>query len=409
MAGQSVVRAAHAALGSIGVHLVVLGAIHAWRARGGGAARQGADPASAPAIDVTVVDITPAPAPAPASEPVAPPPAPAIAPEPRAAPRAATIAPSQRPRGPSAAGPTAAVETGSERSVETAPGPRSRWYRMRAPELRLPDETLARIANARPPPEPAPPPSGRLVQRGREHAAPDRVTPMRVREDGTIAFEDKGDFDVRWALPIPSRKGFGDLIAGWYRDPYAQTRARRVQDMPKHEQAVEGGWDAGAGGDGTIDGGTREPRAPATGGPTVPIIGGLFDLTGLAMRLAKVGDPYAARKRALADATRDERVQIGAAYRARQLDRTGELMQRNLAALARRSLPPAELRRALFALWDECAEGEGAIGEAGQRARALVIGWIRAHLPAGSAGAYAPDEIARLDGDRSSRQRFAPY
>jgi len=142
-------------------------------------------------------------------------------------------------------------------------------------------------------------------------------------------------------------------------------------------------------------------------GGGVPIAGGAMDLTAYLMRKFHVGDPYASRKRKLLDDTIDERAQQGGAYRAEQLSRSAELMRANLDQL--RAATPTELREALFELWDECAEGEGPTGEAGTRARAMVIGWIRARLPAGSAGAYTPAEIAALDARRSSTQHFAPY
>jgi hypothetical protein len=57
----------------------------------------------------------------------------------------------------------------------------------------------------------------------------------------------------------------------------------------------------------------------------------------------------------------------------------------------------------LFELWDECAEGDGEIGQAGERARATVIGWIRAkHV------AYSTDDVAAINHRRASRQEFAP-
>ena len=120
-----------------------------------------------------------------------------------------------------------------------------------------------------------------------------------------------------------------------------------------------------------------------------------------------IGDPYASRK--LIDTTRDARAQLGSNHRRDQRDRASELAQRNVDALWRATIEPAERRAALFAMWDECIETEGPDGEAGERARAIVIGSIRAKLPAGSPGAFTPDEIAELDASRTSRQHFAPY
>jgi hypothetical protein len=62
----------------------------------------------------------------------------------------------------------------------------------------------------------------------------------------------------------------------------------------------------------------------------------------------------------------------------------------------------------LFALWDECAEGEGSAGEAGNRARAIVIGAIRARL-SGASNRFTAEEIAALDAKRTSVQHFVPY
>jgi hypothetical protein len=84
-------------------------------------------------------------------------------------------------------------------------------------------------------------------------------------------------------------------------------------------------------------------------------------------------------------------------------------VQRNLETLWRTTTDPAQRRLALFALWDECDEGESSRGEAGERARTMVIGWIRAKLPEGSPDAFTADEIAKLDAARSSRQHFVPY
>jgi hypothetical protein len=153
---------------------------------------------------------------------------------------------------------------------------------------------------------------------------------------------------------------------------------------------------------------------------TMRDIVGTLDISAYLMRKAGI-DPFAARKLALLDATRDERAARGDAYRAEQLARSAELMRINLERLWASATSADERRIVLFELWDECAEGDGAIdsaqrfallrgpaqpdlvGEAGDRARAEVIGWIRAkHV------AYAPDELAALAKRRASKQEFAP-
>src|SRR5262249_48062625 len=122
-----------------------------------------------------------------------------------------------------------------------------------------------------------------------------------------------------------------------------------------------------------------------------------------------LGDPYASRKLALLDASRAERAELGEQHRKEDLARSAELMLRNLEALWRATRDPAARRQALFTLWDECTEGDGPVGEAGERARRLVIGWIRAKLPAGSPDAFSAEETARLGEHRMSKQLFAPY
>ena len=79
-------------------------------------------------------------------------------------------------------------------------------------------------------------------------------------------------------------------------------------------------------------------------------------------------------------------------------------MRNNLDRLWSREQQPIARRAALFELWDECGEDE-----AGLRARAIVIGWIRAKLPAGSADAYTDEELTALQTRRTSSTAFAPY
>src|SRR6185312_1077038 len=104
-----------------------------------------------------------------------------------------------------------------------------------------------------------------------------------------------------------------------------------------------------------------------------------------------------------------ERAAHGETYRAGQLARSAEEMQANLERVWATTRDAAARRATLFELWDECAEGSGPLGEAGQRARDLVLVWIRAKLPAGSADAYTSGELAALAQRRHSVQAFEPY
>ena len=279
--------------------------------------------------------------------------------------------------------------------------------RGRRHDLSIPSSVLERIARESKPLAPEVKPSGRLEPSGGgTHAVDDEVVSMRVRPDGTVSMQAKPDFTIQLALPITSfeelRHAFGALLTEWYRDPYAFVRANaRDERLGRIEPVV---MSCELKGDPLCD-----SPAAGDGGGAVPLFAGKLDITSFLMRKTGVGDAYSSRKLKLLDDTRAERIQIGAAHRAEQLARSAELVRRNLDALARAALSPAARRAALFALWDECTEGEDDAGRAGDRARAMVIGWIRQHLPEGTPDAFAPDEIARLDAQRTSSQHFTPY
>jgi len=122
-------------------------------------------------------------------------------------------------------------------------------------------------------------------------------------------------------------------------------------------------------------------------------------------------DPYASAKRQWLDKTREERVHIGAIYRKEQLARTPEYVKRNLAwAWSKTETDPEARKQALFDLWDDCAEkGDDDLVAAGTGARLYVIGFIRAHLPQGAAGAFTPDDLTRLNAHKRSSATFQPY
>ena len=86
-----------------------------------------------------------------------------------------------------------------------------------------------------------------------------------------------------------------------------------------------------------------------------------------------------------------------------------QILKRNLDRVW--SLPTSQARRdALFELWDECAEtGSEELIAAGREARKLVVGVIRARLPAGSADAFTAADLDALNRKKQSKARFAPY
>ncbi len=288
----------------------------------------------------------------------------------------------------------------------------------------LPDaaDVLARIAGLRPgTPAPAPEsrwthdPKIKMVPNGRgTKQIRDVVAIVDIAPDGTVDVRDTPYFTFDLNLPTPATivKQFEATkrdLAEWAEDPLRDKNVGSKVDLPNHLLAVPGSCDR------TSDGMCFTPqdqrRQWAVEDGVVAnrkVAGGKADLTGyLGNKL--VGDQYASRKLKILDQTREERARLGAEFRLDQLDRAAELALRNLEALWRSTSDPADRRAQLFALWDECAEGEGSAGEAGARARAIIVGWIRSHLPAGSPGAFTADEIATLDARRSSRGRFAPY
>jgi hypothetical protein len=307
-------------------------------------------------------------------------------------------------------------------SEEKGSDPNSRsMMRMRGAELGLNPDTAQRIVEggghelAQ-----ETKPSGLLSKEpGGKAAIYDRVTTVTVEQDGTAHFHDKPDIDIKLKLPIPHidveemRQDLGKLLTDWYADPYASTRFGRTQDLSNINLAVPGAcdqWGSVACDDPLAP--EREKYAREQKKTSGSILGGTADITAYLHRKF-VGDPYASRKKKLLDDTRDERAKMGSEFRAQQLVRSAELIQRNLVRLSNAKLPAIETRAAAFELWDECSEAVGEDADeavqAGQRARAQVIGWIRSHLPQDSPDAYTDEEIERLNLHRSSKQPFEPY
>jgi hypothetical protein len=245
----------------------------------------------------------------------------------------------------------------------------------------------------------------------------DRVTTLTMEPDGNVKLDDKPDIDIKLKLPVPDldiekmRRDVGKLLTEWYRDPYAATRFGPTSEVARHLTAVPGACDAWG------DVMCADPLAPAqeqdardkkgTGGAMLGLAGPM-DITAWLHRKF-VGDPYASRKLKLLDGTRDARIARGGAYRKEQLERSAELMTRTLEELWRSTSDPALRKQALFELWDDCEEGEGPRGEAGARARAIVLGWIRGKLPAGAPDAYTTEEIKAFTARQASKEPFTPY
>src|SRR5262249_8706762 len=121
-------------------------------------------------------------------------------------------------------------------------------------------------------------------------------------------------------------------------------------------------------------------------------------------------DPYASRKLHVLDATRDQRAEIGSRHRIEQLSKAAQIMRANLDRVWATVRDLDARKQALFELWDVCAETGGATARgAGAVARRLVVGFIRAKLPAGSASAFTAAELAAFNLKRQSQAAFQPY
>ncbi|HEY4059183.1 MAG TPA: hypothetical protein VGM39_21350 [Kofleriaceae bacterium] len=248
--------------------------------------------------------------------------------------------------------------------------------------------------------------SGRLKPNGTGSQTNEGQLVATVDADGNVKFGNKKNFHAHIALP--NAHELGDMLQGWYYDENKPVGTLAPPHPPEDLQM----------GNGDVVSVAHEGIAivpPGPGGPskisddgTIPVLGGGFDVTDAFMR-RHGQDPYASQKLAYLDATRDERVEIGMKHRAEQLSHVAQLVQKSLAQVW--ALPDlAAKKQALFEMWDECVEsGSEEMVGAGIQARHLVIGFIRARLPAGSRDAFITNEIAALNRQKQSKATFAPY
>jgi hypothetical protein len=221
-----------------------------------------------------------------------------------------------------------------------------------------------------------------------------------VHADGTVALHDNPSFSAR--LAVPSLGDLGRSAASWYTSDKGPSGKEGDPAMAGQVQVSSGATVAASDPVGT---------APKEHNPTVivPVLGGGFEVTDWLMR-RHGQDPYAARKLAVLDATRDERVAIGKRHRTAELARTPEIVHRQLEVLWAGTTDLAARKQGLFELWDDCVEtGDPEVVAAAGSARRMIIGFLRAHLPAGSPDAYTPAELAALARTRRSQAAFAPY
>lgn len=316
-------------------------------------------------------------------------------PIPRAAPPSATSAPASSSPTIVATTPAALPGTVPEAVLPEPPtSPRSALSmrnalptRLVVPDLRKIAESGAAVVATR-----APMSEELEAAGGGTYRAESSGFTAKINRDGTVKISDKRNFNVNVALPSP--KAIGRGLAEWYKDPYAQTRDRE-------REAEQGRVPSGA-----IDDEEEQRKRPKT----IPLVSGSFDVTDWLMRLSG-RDPYFAAKLSLLNRTREVRAQLATEHRS-ELLRQVVAMVREQAALVWNDAtqPAAARRRALFELWDDCAEmGEAEVVRAGKRARVALYGFIRAHASSPGPDAYSAEELAELNRGRRSKQRFAPY
>lgn len=135
-----------------------------------------------------------------------------------------------------------------------------------------------------------------------------------------------------------------------------------------------------------------------------------FDITDAVMR--RLGDdPYRYRKLKFERETRRLRASLRADWKHRvEVSYFRQLPGRLLGLWRRTDLSPAQRRKILFQLWEECLEPDATRpGRKAQRARGMILAFIRKHLPRGSAHAYTVAELAIYLKRRQGRPAFDPY
>jgi hypothetical protein len=293
---------------------------------------------------------------------------------------------------------TTASSSGAELPVEPGRTVNPLWSMRRGPRVDLSRPWTTRDALDNVPAGTTPqvdvPETGRLQPSGRgTYRSNEGVFTGDVAADGSVKLTNARNLRITsWPDPrklVKLPKAIGNGVASWY-DKDDKTPADPDREAVNLKRP------------------NGNDTRPDHGG-TVPILGGGFDVTDAIMRRHKV-DPYASRKLAYLDKTRDERVQIGSRYRKEQLAKSTELMQKNLGALWVATTDLGARKQTLFELWDECAEaGEASVVDGGKTARMIVLGWINAKLPAGSAQAYTTSELATFNRKRQSKAAFEPY
>ena len=293
----------------------------------------------------------------------------------------ATAAPGRAVAAPMLASPTAEVKPAASSA---------RWLSLRTSPVLPGPEVVAAAAPG------LPSASASASSSSSSRGAPSRNAPAldvggHIDDDGRVTFPaEKPRMKVE--LPCPScvgRELVHDLTE-WAKDPAAFARTHEggtggTLGKPSMAAVLP---DPSSG---------LEPPARTQYMIFVPLLRGHGDLDGAAR-------PNPARKAAFLDATRDERVGVAGRARTRQLAAAAAALPGRLDEIWRdTSVPAAERRRRLFALWDECADdGDGAA------ARRAIVDFVRARLPRGGEGGYTDAELLELNRGRDGAARFLP-
>lgn len=138
-------------------------------------------------------------------------------------------------------------------------------------------------------------------------------------------------------------------------------------------------------------------------------LGFTFDLTDAVMR-AHGDDPYLAAKLQFLKETRTFRRRMRRAWYRRQGRAFLQALPKMLQGIVRSRLSPADKRRLLFELWDECLEtGRSELASMGRLARSRILAFIRKAFPKGTTKGYTQQELVRFNRIRTSKASFDPY
>lgn len=209
--------------------------------------------------------------------------------------------------------------------------------------------------------------------------------------DGSVVLYDPPYVRARW-LGIPVER-----LPLLFKDPRAELRravAERREEL--EQQAGEAGFSL------NID--ALDFLAVLNLILTAPAVGGAFDITETAMRMAGE-DPYASAKSCFLAGTEELRDEMRLRHDRRRERRALDGLRAHLCEVwADTRVPAPERRSTLFQLWDECAESD-----AGHSARAIIVAFIQESLPAGSIDGFGPDELRLLNARRTGTRIFSPY